>query len=82
VQSQEEEQEELSSAAAKSLNQSDTTMEPTICHVKTFVKNLDPKKVLSTWGMLYCGGAKVVEQDLQQIAQEYKLDLHIESFGW
>ena len=49
---------------------------------KRFVKNLDRKKVLSTWGMLYCGGAKVVEQDLKQISEEYQLDLHIESFGW
>jgi hypothetical protein len=31
--------------------------------------------------MLYCGGAKVLENELQTISDKYHLDLHIESFG-
>jgi ferric-chelate reductase len=47
-----------------------------------YVKNLDKKMVISTWGMLYCGGAKPVLKDLKRISDEYQLGLHVESFAW
>lgn len=47
-----------------------------------YVKNLDRKLILSTWGMLYCGGAKPVLADLKNISDEYQIGLHIESFSW
>ena len=50
--------------------------------IKRYVKNLDRRMVKSTWGILYCGGSKVVQSDLKQISRTYKLDLHVESFGW
>jgi hypothetical protein len=48
----------------------------------TFVKALDPKTVLPTWGVLYCGGAKQVLADLEKISDEYRIGLHVESFEW
>ena len=47
-----------------------------------YVKGLDKQLVLPTWGMLYCGGAKKLEEDLKKISDEYHLPLHVESFGW
>mmetsp|Transcript_20057 Transcript_20057/g.56856 ORF Transcript_20057/g.56856 Transcript_20057/m.56856 type:complete len:275 (+) Transcript_20057:571-1395(+) len=47
-----------------------------------FVKTLSRKFVLKTWGLLYCGGARVVEKDLRKLSHELKIDLHVESFGW
>jgi hypothetical protein len=47
-----------------------------------YVKNLDKHLVLPTWGLLYCGGAKQVEADLKEIANDYQLGIHIESFAW
>eukprot|EP00980_Cylindrotheca_fusiformis_P017382 scaffold5395_cov126-Cylindrotheca_fusiformis.AAC.2 len=47
-----------------------------------YVKQLDKKMVISTWGMMYCGGAKPVLKDLKQISDEYQLGLHVESFAW
>ena len=47
-----------------------------------FVKALDKKTVLNTWGMLYCGGSKPVEQALQKISKDYQIALHPESFAW
>lgn len=47
-----------------------------------YVKNLDPKLVLPTWGILYCGGAKMVLAELEKISDEYALGLHVESFAW
>jgi len=49
---------------------------------KEYVKKLDRSIVLPTWGMLYCGGAKVVLQDLDEISEEYGIGLHVESFAW
>jgi len=49
---------------------------------KEYVKKLDPQLVLPTWGMLYCGGAKVVLDDLDAISEEYSIGLHVESFEW
>ena len=47
-----------------------------------YVKSLDKKMVIPTWGMLYCGGAKPVLDDLKRISDEYHLGLHVESFAW
>jgi hypothetical protein len=47
-----------------------------------YVKNLDKKMVIPTWGMLYCGGAKPVLDDLKRISDEYQIGLHVESFAW
>ena len=47
-----------------------------------YVKNLDKKTVIRTWGMLYCGGAKQVLAELNHISDEYQLGLHVESFAW
>ena len=49
---------------------------------KDYVKKLDKNRVLRTWGMLYCGGAKPVEEELKKLADEYKVCLHVESFAW
>lgn len=49
---------------------------------KEYVKQLDPQLVLPTWGILYCGGAKMVLDDLTAISEEYKISLHVESFDW
>jgi hypothetical protein len=49
---------------------------------REYVKKLDKRFALSTWGMLYCGGAKVVEEELKKISLEFHICLHVESFGW
>lgn len=49
---------------------------------KDYVKRLDPKLVLPTWGILYCGGAKPVLADLEKISDDYDICLHVESFEW
>ncbi|KAL3922525.1 MAG: hypothetical protein SGILL_002157, partial [Bacillariaceae sp.] len=49
---------------------------------KNYVKNLDKNLVLPRWGIFYCGGAKVVEQELRKISDEYKICIHVESFAW
>ena len=52
------------------------------CEINDFVKNLDRMAVLSTWGVLYCGGSITIQRELKQISKEYRLDLHVESFKW
>lgn len=49
---------------------------------KEYVKALDKNMVLPTWGMLYCGGTKTVEEELKKISDEYRICLHVESFAW
>jgi hypothetical protein len=49
---------------------------------KAYVKNLDKKLIIPTWGMLYCGGAKQVLSELENISDEYQVRLHVESFAW
>ena len=49
---------------------------------KENVKNLDQKLIIPTWGMLYCGGAKQVWSELENISDEYQVGLHVESFAW
>ena len=47
-----------------------------------FVSALDKKRVLNTWGLLYCGGSKRVESDLKKISNKFDLELHTEAFAW
>lgn len=42
----------------------------------------DQKLVLSTWGMMYCGGSSHVESTLQSISKTYNISLYPESFAW
>ena len=46
-----------------------------------FVKALEPS-TLATWGLLYCGGAKQVLKVLEEVSDEYEINLHVESFAW
>ena len=47
-----------------------------------YVKRLSKKSVLSTWGILYCGGSRAVEETLEGISKEYQIKLNSESFAW
>jgi ferric-chelate reductase len=49
---------------------------------KEYVRRLDKKLVIQTWGILYCGGARPVLNELEKISDEYQLCLHVESFAW
>jgi hypothetical protein len=49
---------------------------------RDYVKNLNKNMILPTWGILYCGGTKVVEEELRKISDEYRICLHVESFSW
>jgi len=49
---------------------------------KNYVKNLDENTVLSTWGILYCGGSPHVERALKRVSEEYHVALNTESFYW
>jgi len=45
------------------------------------VKRLDDH-VMSSWGIMYCGGSKGVLSALREISINYNIDLHIDSFAW
>lgn len=45
------------------------------------VKRLDDN-VMSTWGIMYCGGSRPVISALREISVDYNIDLHIDSFAW
>jgi hypothetical protein len=45
------------------------------------VRKLD-RKILKTWGVMYCGGSKPVIAALRELSQDYNIDLHIDSFKW
>lgn len=47
-----------------------------------FVLALDKKRILNTWGVMYCGGSKSVENKLRKISNKYDLELHTETFAW
>lgn len=47
-----------------------------------YVKELSPDMVLSTWGILYCGGSPAVEKMLHDILDEYGISLDAETFDW
>uniref|UniRef100_A0A7S1V6H5 FAD-binding FR-type domain-containing protein n=1 Tax=Grammatophora oceanica TaxID=210454 RepID=A0A7S1V6H5_9STRA len=46
-----------------------------------FVKQM-PEIEKERWGILYCGGAKILESKLAHIAEDLDLDFHTESFAW
>ena len=47
-----------------------------------YVKSLNKSLVMPTWGLLYCGGAKQVLKVLEEVSDEYGINLHVESFAW
>jgi len=49
---------------------------------RRYVKELSLDMVLSTWGILYCGGSPAVEKTLKAISNEYNISLDCESFAW
>jgi hypothetical protein len=49
---------------------------------EAFVLGLDKKSVLNTWGVMYCGGSKSVENRLRQTASKFDIKLLTESFAW
>jgi hypothetical protein len=53
-----------------------------LCNANLIITFADHKMVLSTWGMMYCGGSKPVENTLRQISRVYNISLHPESFAW
>jgi hypothetical protein len=46
-----------------------------------YIKSLDDD-ILSRWGILYCGGNKMVAKSLKAVSEEYHIHLHTESFQW
>ncbi len=46
-----------------------------------YVKGLDCH-VMSSWGMMYCGGSGEVVSTLREISIDYDIELHIDSFAW
>ena len=47
----------------------------------THVKRLD-NHVMSSWGMMYCGGSQPVISTLEKVSINYNIDLHVDSFAW
>lgn len=47
-----------------------------------FVENLDEQKVLSTWGILYCGGRSPLATAAEKTARKCKIEVELESFAW
>jgi hypothetical protein len=47
-----------------------------------YVKNLDKALVLSTWGVLYCGGKSPLAEKAEQVSAKYHLQIALESFAW
>ncbi|KAL7535065.1 hypothetical protein ACHAXR_006247 [Thalassiosira sp. AJA248-18] len=45
------------------------------------VKRLD-NNVMASWGTMYCGGSKQVISALEEVSNDYNIDLHIDSFAW
>jgi len=40
------------------------------------------KDIMSTWGIMYCGGSGAVIASLREISADFGIDLHIDSFAW
>ena len=61
-----------------------STIEPWVRNEKAieFVKTLDKQRVLSTWGILYCGGSSPVKKLLKKFSEDFSIDLNLESFNW
>ena len=43
---------------------------------------LDTKEKRKSWGVCYCGGAKVVEESVRSVSTELDIEFRIESFNW
>ena len=73
-----------SSASTSILDDLEMGFHPWGCHkdAKEYVKSLDKKMIMATWGLLYCGGAEQVLKDLRKISDEFGIRLHVESFAW
>lgn len=41
-----------------------------------------PSRVLSTWGVLYCGGKTPLEKALKMASGKARIEMHSESFAW
>jgi hypothetical protein len=41
-----------------------------------------PTMALERWGILYCGGAQPVVEELHTFSEEFKISYTAESFGW
>ena len=48
----------------------------------SYVQNLDPRMVKSTWGIMYCGGKNSLLKSLEKVSKEVGIKLHSESFEW
>ena len=48
----------------------------------SYVKNLDPQLVKSTWGIMYCGGKNSLLKSVEKVSKEVGIKLHSESFEW
>eukprot|EP00873_Tetraselmis_striata_P026370 jgi/Tetstr1/446634/TSEL_034157.t1 len=40
------------------------------------------RRVINTWGIMYCGGSKPVQDALTSISSKYHINLNCESFAW
>lgn len=49
--------------------------------VQRHVLGLD-RGVINTWGIMYCGGSKPVQDALTSISSKYHINLNCESFAW
>lgn len=67
-------------SSAVSLTSTFNPWEPNL-EAGKYVKSLDDD-ILSRWGMLYCGGNKMVAKSLKSVSEEYHIHLHTESFQW
>lgn len=50
-------------------------------NAQAYVHSL-PESVKSTYGILYCGGSGKLEKRLLEVADEYLIETHTESFKW
>lgn len=49
---------------------------------REYVDSLDRKRVLETWGCLYCGGQGPLANALRKTTKQYGLSVALESFKW
>ena len=40
------------------------------------------KHLAKRWGLMYCGGAKVVENIVREVGTKHGIEFRIENFGW